>query len=791
MRLNRLAFIFAAVYFALIGGSVYYYQVFPIRALHHAVATLLLLIWLGQRLRRGLPVTPLNGVIAALIGVWFVTTLLSLEPRSAFENLWFPLTHVVLFFIIADLIGRGRESLVFETFFLVTALVALLALAQFVAWYTGIDLVPEPGGGWLNVGMIVPPEAPMLYIPLGVSTWLAGFAAPTLIVALGWAFSSTKRSYRIVFFSMAAALLVVLIGTFSRGGFVAAAAGVAALIGLRVIRSPGRSRRLFLWIIPAAALIAAVIGVVIMIGRSEARSTGDDLRFGLWNGALTIFADDPLTGVGAGLFGKAYREIRSPNYVDDRLSTAHNAYLNNAAETGLPGVIVMLAFALIVGWRWWHLWRRAESPARQRRLEAAGAGLIALALQSVFDTFLFTPLVLVSLVLIAYCVVEPGSLIMTAPSRANRLGAAALLFIMGAYGVAFIQIDRAHALFNRSARDNDLAAAQAARDLDPYLHLYDLQIAYLRGDAASYEYALTLEPTWDTGWINLGGLREAAGDIDGALAAFDRAMSIRYANAGAFNWARIADEVNVGAEIDILYRYQVATYWEIPLSDFWTQTERRRATLAAMMRDETYALIWRYQIAARRDPAYAETLVPEHPATGAEWWVVGEHALTVTGDPSAAARAFTEAIRLDRANGDYYVSRARAEAAFDPAAARRDLDTADMLTTRLESSNAVRALLAESADERTRYQAAAVPPRIVDQNFEGVLFQGRVASFQVLPALRMPGLGTGALQPWYDLAAVYAANGAPERANAVYRAILDVAPYEDRAAASLTEGSGE
>ncbi|MBK9748027.1 MAG: hypothetical protein IPO91_14790 [Chloroflexi bacterium] len=49
--------------------------------------------------------------------------------------------------IIADLIGRGRESLLMETFFLVTALIAVLALAQLMAWYTGIDLIPEPGVG--------------------------------------------------------------------------------------------------------------------------------------------------------------------------------------------------------------------------------------------------------------------------------------------------------------------------------------------------------------------------------------------------------------------------------------------------------------------------------------------------------------------------------------------------------------------------------------------------------------------------------------------------------------------
>ncbi len=610
MRLTRLAFIFAAVYFALIGGGVYYYQIFPIRLLHHAVVTVLLGVWLIRRVRRGLPATPLNPLIVALIGVWALSAVFSLDPRSAFENLWFPLTHVVLFFIIADLIGRGRESLLMETFFLVTALIAVLACAQLVAWYTGIDLIPEPGVGWLNVGLIIPPETPMIYIPLGVSTWMAGFAAPTLITALGWALSSTKRSYRIVFFGIAGLLLLVLIGTFSRGGFLGAGAGLAALIGLRALRvivpndtaQPTNQRPSILRLLPiiglTMALLAGIVGLIVWIGRSEARASGDDLRFGLWGGAASMVVGDPLTGVGPGLFGRAYREIRSPQNVDDRLSTAHNAYLNNAAETGLPGIVVMVGFGLIIALRWWTLWRRAETPTRQRRLEGAAAALLAFGVQSFFDTFVYTPLVLLSLVLIAYCTIEPGALLTAVPQRWNRAGAAALALIFGVYGLAFIQFDRAQALFNQSVRTNDLDAAQQAAEIDPHLHLYQLQIAYLTNTIPAYEQALALEPTWETGWINLAGLREQTGEIDGALAALVRARELRYANAGAFNWARIADAYDAAPDADILLNYQLVTYAEIPLSAFWTQTERRRAAIDELMRADTYALTWRYRVAA-------------------------------------------------------------------------------------------------------------------------------------------------------------------------------------------------
>jgi len=795
-RLSRLAFIFAAAYLALIGGSVYYYQVFPIRVLHHAVMTVLPIVWLLNRLRKGtgIPSTPLNPLLAALVGVWILAGVFSLDPRSAFENLWFPLTHLVLFLIIADLIGRGRELLVIETFFLITAIVSMFALAQFFAWYTGIDLMPEAGVGWLNVGIIIPPEAAMLYIPLGVSTWLAGFAAPTLIVALGWAFSSTRRSYRLVFFGLAGALMLVLIGTFSRGGFVAAAAGVTTLIGLRVLRSflpdqvaaPKRSQVALL--IPAAALMAVVVALILWIGRAEARSSGDDLRFGLWRGAASIIAGDPLTGVGSGLFARAYREIRSPGNVDDRLSTAHNAYLNNTAETGLPGLLVMSGLAFVIVTRWWALWRRANTHSRQRCLEGAMAGLIALGLQSIFDTFLFTPLVLVSLVLIAYCTIEPGSLLAVKSLRSSRwrqFAAVALTLMFIAYGVAFFQFDRAHALFNHSVRNNDLEAAQAAHDLDPYLNLYQLQIAYLQSDVVTYEQALALEPTWETGWINLAAVAEQQGDIDAALDYLTHAINIRYENLGALNWARIADAHDAAPDADIVLNYHSAMTQQLPLSDYWVETERRREALAQYMRDETLPLEWRYRVAALRDPQYAASLVTGTPITAAEWWVLGEHTLSIEGDAQRAANAFTEAIQLDSVSGDYYVSRARAELTFDAAAAQRDLDIAGMLYTFNEYPNAVRIALANTPDEIRGLRAAAVPARIIDQNFEGVLFQGRVASFDIFPQMRRPGIGTAALQAWYDLAADYEANGQIDAAINVYRALVDTAPAENRAVEAL------
>ena len=83
-----------------------------------------------------------------------------------------------------------------------------------------------------------------------------------------------------------------------------------------------------------------------------------------------------------------------------------------------------------------------------------------------------------------------------------------------------------------------------------------------------------------------------------------------------------------------------------------------------------------------------------------------------------------------------------------------------------------------------------MPPRIIDQNFEGVLFGGRVASFDLLPEMRLPGPGSAVMQPWYDLAASYESTGETDRAINVYRAILERAPDETAARDALTRLTG-
>jgi O-antigen ligase len=817
MRLTRWLFIFFAVYAVFIGGGPYYYTIFPVRLLHHLVLTVVLAGWLARRLRDGLPRTPLNLALFAAVGVWALSAVFSADPRMAVENLWFPFVHLLIFFVLADLFQRGRQRLVMETVFMLGALVVCMALLQFGSWLFGWGIVPGTETGWLSAlsaEMPLPPVTPMIYLPLGVSTWLAGYAAPNVLLAFGWSLTARQRDFRIVLRLLAAALLLVLILTFSRGGFISLGAGAALFIVLRASQSAAvrqlNLQRAAARLVPVGLILVVVAVIVFTIGQSSSRYSGDALRLNLWRSAVSIAKDHPVLGIGPGLFGRGARLYRDASYVDDRLGTAHSILLNTAAEDGLAGLLVLGVLAALVLRAWWRLWSKTDSPGRKLRLEIALAALVGMSAQCLFDTFTTTPLVGIIALLVVYCTVEPRSAFSLRPegagervrqSRGSRLVAGAALALVLAYGAFWIQSDRAQAAFNRSVREGDIDAAREAAGIDPALHLYQLQIAYLTGvktlpdddpsaATAAYQRALELEPTWDTGWLNLSALQERAGELDSALASLERAEDINANNAAAFHGARLAETHHTAPDNEIVQMYvEAMPSIGLPLSDWWTETDVRRQAVESYYQSLSASPDLQYRIAFAHFPERLAGLVPDDPQTAAEWWVRGEYALSIEHDAAAAVDAFTQALALSRTMGDYYAVRARAVALLGGTLPARDLNLARLLGTSYESVNAIRASLAIGA-ERERLLAAAIPPRVIDQNFEGVQFGGRTASFELLPEMRAPGPGRATMQPWYDLAALYEADGRIEQAQNVYRAILDYAPGEQLARERLAAFAG-
>lgn len=808
MRSGRLIWSLLAVYLVFLGGSAYYFLIFPVRVFHHILITLLLLLWLLLRIRRGqgLPDTPLNLPLMILVVVWFVSAIFSLDSRAAFENLWFPVTHLLMFYVMIDLLQRGQQRLLMETQFLIATLVVMLALAQFISWYFGLGITPDTRIGWASVsgpGAWLPLQPLRLWLGMNVSTWLAGYTAPLVIVTAGWALTARRRDYRTVLWILTVLLALVMILTFSRNGILALGAGAVFFVTVQLLRRYRWreivSPRILPILMGLVGIVAIVVVSILFIGRTR-RDENDSSRLELWRVALATTRDYPLFGVGTGQYGRAFRMYRDPEKAVDRLSTAHNVYLNTAAEIGLIGIAVNSWLAFIFVRTCWRNWKNNPSPHGKTRLEAAFAGLVGFVTASLVDTYTTTSMLLLFFLLLAYCIVDQRNRFSQPIASAPRWTAVLASIVVLGYGVWFIRMDQAqsHHLASLNSEPSDrLEQSHTAIMLDPAMRLYRLQATYLLGmnsdvdeAIAAYENALVIEPTWEAGALNLAALLEQKGDVESALQWVDAARKINGRGSGPLHWARLAEQAGSipGNEIIASYvQYMSFDTLTLPMSEFWTETDLRRRALAIFMGDQPLDL--RYRIAAVHQPDSLESLLPDNPQNAADWWVLGEDALTRRNDPQQARNYFDEAIIRDSGKGDYYVSRARAEIEIDLASAERDLTIAELLGTTYEYPNVVRAQMANNPEDIYQWRVRALPPRVVEQNFEAVLFN-RVANFELFPEMRRLGPGTTAMQPWYAIASDYLANNQIEDAVRVYQAILDYAPDEIFAQEALIQLTG-
>ncbi|MGJ3238506.1 MAG: O-antigen ligase family protein [Anaerolineae bacterium] len=811
MRLQRYGLIFLA-FFSVFIVSGYEVNVPAVRWFHHALMTVLAGGWIGWRLfkrGRGLPPSPLNPVLLAVLVLGLVSILFSVNPRMAFEAWWSPLIYTIGFLFFVNAFQRAQERLIMEILFFVAMLVIFLSGIQVVSAFLGTGLIRAPGQGWIEfigAGIPFPLQSDMrIFLPLGVSTQVAGFVAPLLIISMTWASTTTRGAYRIILWSMTILLALVLILTFSRGGLVAVVAGGFALVGLRLLQG---KRWQTLMTRRNLALMGALLTLVVMVGAlvfslstQSSRRAGDSLRFDLWRSAITMSVDHPLTGVGIGQYGRTLREYRSVAVADDRISTAHNVYLHTTAEQGIGALVLFVVAGWVIVQSWWRLRERETvNSVRWHRLNGMMSALFAFGIHNLFDTLnIFASMILVALI-VAYCTVQPAQSRLDPVPRGHRRMAGLALIVIVLYGVWFALIsDRAHWHFIRSLDDthDQLAEARQAQAIDPALELYHLHVAYLLGEKAyqtgnadlraeaiaRHLEALEREPTWDDGMMTLSALYEQDQQWSEALYWLERAQTV-YRNPSAhLHWARLAETYNLTDTEMIRTQYEASLSLSasriLPLSTFWVETPLREQALRDYLPNLT--LDRQYRVVQVHFPAERASLVPEVAQNASEWWVVGEHALTQGDNPSEALDAFNRAIDARAGNGDYYVSRAQAQIALGHSAeAERDLQIAQFLGTRDSYPEVLLATLTDDPEEARQYQMSAVPGLLQEHGFEAVSFNGRIASFVVYRSMRFLGRGDAVMQVWYELAEQYRAEGDLIRAEAVYQAIAFSAPEDTR-----------
>jgi O-antigen ligase len=298
-----------------------------------------------------IPVTP----AVVLLAAWVVSALFADAPLVSARETLNLLLLVLLLVACVDLFRRrpaSREDAV-------TVLAALAALTGGLAVLETAGVLPAA----------FPRTGTSLYraaLGFGQPNGLGLFLAMSIPLVLHR--RATARGAPRAWWGLALLLAVAgLVGTFSRGSWLAVLGGAGAL----ALVGAGR-RALRVWV---GALVLAGLADLASGGAirdTVERTAGDwviEQRAALALTGVVMYADHPVTGVGPGGFAEALDEYGAlVPALEDLQPTPHNAYVQAAAETGTVG---LAAFLLVIVAAGVVLVRSARSAPRLSDAEAS------------------------------------------------------------------------------------------------------------------------------------------------------------------------------------------------------------------------------------------------------------------------------------------------------------------------------------------------------------------------------------------------------------------------------------
>ena len=316
---------------------------------------------------------PWRIVVAALlvIGAMLLSFVHAAHPSLVTHEALKYVEYLLIFVAVFAAFRLDPDRTQFASAVIATAIaVSILALAQ--------EIAGAPSSLLVNGHTL-----PRIAGPLEGPNQLAGFFDVAIPFALAFAVQERMRAARIALFVMIFADIL----TFSRGGLIGAAAGIATLAfvlrsQLREAVAPilagiaGGLAITFLW-----SVVADSTGVLRWWNWQSTYAGGVGTRSQLWHAAITLWRQHPIFGVGAGNF-----ELDIPQTGLQGVRThANSLYLQALVEGGIPLILATLWLVYVsIGT---FVRERMESPF----VAAALAASIALAIHQLVDYLTFYP----------------------------------------------------------------------------------------------------------------------------------------------------------------------------------------------------------------------------------------------------------------------------------------------------------------------------------------------------------------------------------------------------------------
>lgn len=363
-------------------------------------AWLAILVWILKRvfgyraetLAGIFPKTELNKAVGMLIAVSALSMIFSTDIGLSLRGFFGKqLKFVAIYFMVIEVVKtRVRLKYVLTS---IIACAVLLTIDAGFQYFHGTDFLRgEPFGGSLKVSFVS---------GNGFAIWLI-VVIPILIGALT-KYKEMNAKIKILLFALIPLLMICLIGTYSRGGWVGFITACCLMIYYIFRQLSPNAKRWFL--IVGACLLAAYLFFPKVIKTAfediskinlskgltigmrfdsifDQESSVNTHRARLWTEALKITKDYPFVGCGLNTYAKV-----APRYKISEQDGiyAHNSYLQMAAETGLLGLFAFF-------WVLFMLFRTGLQHLYRRKCALVLGflvGLLAFLVHAFFDNHLY------------------------------------------------------------------------------------------------------------------------------------------------------------------------------------------------------------------------------------------------------------------------------------------------------------------------------------------------------------------------------------------------------------------
>ncbi len=553
-------------------------------------------------------------VIGSFLLYYGLLILRSPQPFPGLEKWAINILVFLAFFIVSDSLEAGWSNKTWENALLNLALVfSFLEIALAGVWYLR----------WASIAGTIfslPPVGYRLYgLFIGHANVFSGYINLLLPIVFVRLIQSRNAGRRLLWGFVIGIFVLVQYFASSRGGWISAIAGLG--ITILLIRWPRirafllRGRRvrvqrrtikdLVLFALSAVAIIALGAIFILQVQFSPGHAPITSARTGIWSAALEIISQSPIFGHGPGSFSTLFA---LSNQLPPGFSTshAHNALLQFTAQSGLVGLGLISAAAVMLVVTITSVYREAEEKERIRLSAYVGAG-VAVAIHHLFDYLFESPAYTAAvLVLLALALRQSKDRdnVVVSPRQGIVVLLPILLLAVGGWSLA----SRGAFTYWRgisAARADDFQVASEnlcrAAEENPAFSLYSFQcglaLAYLDDQAhnvhhlqeaiSAYEHGLSIDPFWPPHQANYAALLWAIGEQEDALRELDLALesaprqSIFHQNAGMW-----LETLQRPAEAQSEYLKALESGPHIANSKFFELSSSRAQALSSFIKEQ-------------------------------------------------------------------------------------------------------------------------------------------------------------------------------------------------------------